>query len=65
MYDQSGNYIALAGVIVGVLAKFNIIVDEHSIATVLAAIVIIVGIIKQRIAHKKLAITTGTFPSKE
>ena len=58
-YNQSGNYITLAGFAVTILAKFGIVSDVASIATVIGSIVIVVGIVKQYLAHKKLAITAG------
>lgn len=59
-YTQAGNYTALIGLAVMILAKFGIVTDADSIATIVSGILILVGIIKQFIAHKKLAVATGT-----
>lgn len=58
-YNQTGSYLALAGVIVTVLTHFGIIVDTTSIVSVIAGIVALVGIVKQFISHKNLAKATG------
>jgi len=50
--DLSGSYVAIAGVIVSVLTHFGINTTASDIVSIISAIVIIVGIIKQMIAHK-------------
>lgn len=59
LYNQSGNYIAISGIIVGILAKFGVIIDTNSIATMIAGVIVIIGIVKQFKAHKKLAIASA------
>lgn len=58
-YSQSGNYLALAGLVVMILGRFGVIVATNDIVTVFAAIVTIYGIIRQFMAHKTLAIQAG------
>ncbi len=59
MYDQSGNYIALAGVAVILLSKFGITTDAQTLVQIAASIMAFIGIIKQFRAHKNLAISAG------
>ncbi len=58
-YSQTGNYVALAGLIVTLLSHFGLNVAVGDITTVIGAIVVIVGLAKQYIAHKNLAIQAG------
>lgn len=58
-YNQSGSYIAIASVIAMILSKFGVNADAQTIVTVILGIVALVGIIKQFIAHKNLAIQAG------
>lgn len=58
-YDQSGNYIAYAGLAVSILGHFGINTTVDDVAAVIGAVVIIVGLVKQFIAHKKLAKVAG------
>lgn len=69
MYSQSGSWIAVAGVVVLVLSYFGINIEQEvvsaafiSVVKAIADIAVIVGIIKQAIAHKKLAQVTGVYP---
>lgn len=64
VYDQSGSYTALAGVIVGLLAHFNINTTVNDVLTVIGAVVCITGIVKQYIAHRKVAIQAGMIVPK-
>ncbi len=52
--SQTGSYIALAGIIVALLQRWDIIVDENAIVTVLAALAIIYGWIHQFIVTRKI-----------
>lgn len=58
-YSQSGSYMAIAGLVVAGLAKIGVVTDPASIVTIVAGIVALVGVIKQYIAHKKLAVAAG------
>lgn len=60
--DTSGSYLAIAGVIVAGLAHYGIVTDVGSIATIIGAIVIITGIIKQMIAHKAVVAAVNAQP---
>ena len=60
MYTQAGNYTAVAGLVVILLAKFGVVTDAGSITSIIGAVVTLVGIVKQFIDHKKLAVATGT-----
>lgn len=59
-YSQAGSYTAIAGVIAMVISHFGLSVGQDSIVAVIAGAVALYGIIKQFIAHKKLAVSTGT-----
>lgn len=54
-YTQNGSYMALAGLVVAILAKFSVNVTAEEILQIAGAVVSIVGIVKQAIAHKKFA----------
>lgn len=58
-YNPNGSYIAIAGVIAMILAKFGVTTDAQSIVTIILGAVTLFGIVKQYIAHKKLAIQVG------
>lgn len=58
-YDQTGSYTALAGMVVIILTKVGIITDTTSVVTIIAGVVALYGIIRQFIAHKKLATLAG------
>lgn len=58
-YDQSGNYIALAGIIVVILGKFGIVVASNDIVAIIAGGASLYGIYRQFIAHKNLAVQSG------
>lgn len=60
-YDQSGNYAVIAGIAVAILSKLGVSTDVSTIMTILAGILAIVGVVKQFIAHRNLAIKTGNF----
>lgn len=47
MNTQTGSYIALAGVIVTILAHYNIIISQDSIITIIAGIAALYGIVHQ------------------
>lgn len=47
MNTQTGSYIALAGLIVSILAHYNIVVSQDSILAVIAGIVTLYGVIHQ------------------
>ena len=58
-YDQSGNWTALAGVIALVLSKMGVNTTADTILAVIGGVVALVGIIKQYLAHRKLAVVAG------
>lgn len=60
MYTQTGNYAAAAGLVVVLLAKFGVISDVDSIVAIFGGVGAFIGIVKQFIDHKKLAVATGT-----
>lgn len=62
MYTQAGNYTAVAGLVVMLFAKVGIVTDAGSVASIIGAVVIVVGLVKQYIAHKKLAVSAGAIP---
>lgn len=53
--DYSGIYTAIAGLLVSGLANLGIVTNAGDIATIIGAVVILAGLVKQYIAHKKLA----------
>lgn len=59
VYDQSGNYIALAGFLVVILGKFGITIASNDVVTIIAGIATVYGLIRQHYAHKNLAISAG------
>lgn len=59
-YNQTGNYVTIAGVVVILLSKLGINTDLATIVTIIGAGVSVYGIIKQFIAHKALAKATNT-----
>lgn len=61
-YNQNGNYLALAGLIAVVLSKFNVNTDQATVMAVIGGILGFLGIVKQFMDHKKLAISAGAFP---
>ena len=73
-YDQSGNWTAVAGLIVTLLTHFGFNTTINDVLAVIGSIVIVVGLVRQYIAHKKLAVaaerflivsTKDVFPNRE
>lgn len=64
MYDQSGNYTAIAGIVVFILSKLGVNATVSDILAVIGAIVSVIGIVKQFIAHRNLARVAGAIPPK-
>lgn len=64
-YDQSGNYVVIAGLVVSVASHFGFTVTTNDVLTVIGAIAILYGAIRQFIAHKKLAIATGSYSAQK
>jgi len=62
-YDQTGFYVGLAGIAVGILAGFGINTNVQDVGSIISAVLIIVGMVKQFIAHRNLAIAAGVHPS--
>lgn len=60
-YTQTGNYTALAGVAVLFLSKFGVNTDVATVLTIIGGIVAVVGVVKQFLDHKNLAIKTGSY----
>lgn len=58
-YNQVGNYTAIAGVAVLLLAKFGVATDVQTVVTIIGAGISLLGIIKQFIAHRDLAVKSG------
>ena len=59
LYQTSGSWTALAGVIALVLSKLGVNATVDTILAVIGGIVALVGIIKQYLAHRKLAVQVG------
>ncbi len=59
LYNQTGNYTALAGVVVILLSKVGVSTNVQTIITVIGGVVALVGIVKQYLDHKKLAVASG------
>lgn len=53
--DTSGSYLAIASVVATILARFSVSTDAQSIVMVISGAVALYGIIRQLLAHKKLA----------
>lgn len=64
--DYSGSYIAIAGIFVTILGRFGVVIATNDAVSIIAALVMIYGIIKQMIAHDKLAasVTGSATPTK-
>lgn len=60
-YTQNGNYLALAGLVVLMLSKLGLNVTVDTIMVVVGGIVALIGIVKQFIDHRKLAVATGAY----
>lgn len=60
MENTTGSWVALAGVVVTVLHYFGINATVDAIAQVIGSIIIVVGIVKQLFAHKRLAAVART-----
>lgn len=60
-YDQSGNYTVLAGLVVSIINHFlpYLGVTVNDVVAVIGAGAILIGAIRQYIAHRKLAVTVG------
>ncbi len=54
----TGSWLAFAGVLVSVLAHFNVVVAQDSVVAVLAGIVAAYGVIHQLVVSK---LATGSF----
>lgn len=54
MNTNTGSYIALAGVVVMICAKFGIIVTSDSVAVIIAGAVSLYGIIHQYVITRKV-----------
>lgn len=59
-YSQTGNYVAIAGLAVTILAHFGVNITVDQIAGVIGGAVTLYGIIHQFIMHRNLAIATGS-----
>jgi len=59
-FDSSGTYVTVAGLVVSLAAHFGFSVSVSDVLTIIGAVVVVVGVIKQYTAHKNLAIVTGT-----
>ncbi len=44
---QTGNYVAIAGVLVSILAHFNVIVGQDSVIAIIAGVAALYGVIHQ------------------
>ncbi len=64
MYNQTGNYVAVAGVVVFLLAKFGVVAQATDVVQVIAGVAALIGIAKQFFDHKKLAVVAGVMPQK-
>ncbi len=61
--DYSGSYIAIAGILVTILGRFGVVVATNDAVSIIAALVMIYGIVKQMVAHRNLAISAGATKS--
>lgn len=59
IYSQSGNYTALAGIVVILLSKLGINVDIATLMTIAGGVAALYGVYRQWVAHKDLAVVTG------
>jgi hypothetical protein len=57
----TGSYIAIAGVIVSILAHFNIVVTQDGIVAILAGVAALYGVVHQ-IVQNKVAIAASRRP---
>jgi hypothetical protein len=51
---NTGSLVALAGIIVSILAHYNIVVGQDSIVAVIAGCVALYGVIHQIVVHKNV-----------
>lgn len=54
MNTQTGNWIAIAGIIVSALAHFGILVDQDSVVSIIAGFIALYGVIHQVVITKKI-----------
>lgn len=64
MYNQTGSYVAVAGLIVMVLNYFKIHIVQTDVESVIGALVTIYGVGHQYFAHKALAVSAGAISPK-
>ncbi len=50
--NNTGNYIALAGVVASILAHFNILIGQDSIVAIIVGAVALYGVIHQTVSTK-------------
>lgn len=62
VYDQTGSYVGMAGIVVGILAGFGVNTNVQDVGAIISSVLIIIGIVKQFIAHRNLAIAAGVHP---
>lgn len=60
MNTNTGSYIGLAGIIVSILAHYNIVVGQDSIIAIIAGAVTLYGIIHQWYVTRKVVTTART-----
>lgn len=59
VYSQNGNYLAIAGLGVVLLSKIGVSTDITTLMAVAGGVIGIIGIVKQFIAHKNIAVAVG------
>ncbi len=63
VYDQSGFYMVIASIVVGICSHYNIIVGQSEALNFIVAIVAIIGTTKQANNTRNNAIAGGYHPS--
>lgn len=60
-FDPSGSYTAIIAFVVGLINNYApfLGITTQSVVTVASAVVVLYGVYKQYVAHKKLAISAG------
>jgi hypothetical protein len=55
----TGTYTSIAAIVVFILSKFGINTTADTILTIISAVLLVVGLVKQAIDHKKLGVVAS------
>jgi small-conductance mechanosensitive channel len=58
----TGTYTSIAAIIVFILSKFGISTTADTILTIISAVLLVIGLVKQALDHKKLGVAAAAAP---